>query len=114
MLHLGIGSMVTPDVRIPVEGTASDDYQIDRAWFAMTTPDGKVHEFEDVAIANDGTVSGGLDLRDKRGLEDKKKRVEVKVGDRLAVSVMAADRYDLGEEPNVGAGVRMELEVGRR
>ncbi|MCA9175695.1 MAG: hypothetical protein KDB14_14520 [Planctomycetales bacterium] len=111
VLHRGISSMVTPDVLIPVEGKAEDDYLIDRAWFEVATPDGQLREYADVTVDKDGKVAGALDVRSKRGLTDDAKKLELTPGMRIMVTAMAADRYDLSEQKNVGSGVRLDLEV---
>ena len=142
VVHRGISTMVTADVLIPIQGTAKDDYLVDRAWFELVTPDGRIHNFNDIRVsANDGTLTGGLDLRSKRGVAadegdaadggdggnggddptaetgeadaavDDKDKIELKPGDRITVTAMAADRFNLGNEQNVGVGVRMDLEV---
>lgn len=111
VMHRGISSMVTPDVQIPISGTVEDDYGVDRVWFELMTPDGRVREFEDIQVDREGKLEGGLDLRAKRGLEDEKKAVELKPGMKITVTAMAADRFDLGDASNVGVGVRMDLEV---
>ena len=111
VMHRGISSMVTPDAIIPITGTVKDDYGVSRLWFELMTPDGRVREFEDVQADKDGILSGGLDLRSKRALEDEKVAVDLKPGTKITVTAMAADRFDLGDAANVGVGVRMDLEV---
>jgi hypothetical protein len=100
----GISSAVTPQARLPVEGKVRDDYGIDEIWFEyavdddppgkrrVASPRGSVTEVE----LNHTLEAGELDLAP---------------GEKLLVTMRAADRYDLGERPNQGASDRWVLDV---
>ena len=100
----GISSAVTPQARLPVEGKVTDDYGIDEIWFeyavdddppgkkSVASPRGSVTEVE----LNHTLEAGELDLAP---------------GEKLLVTMRAADRYDLGERPNRGASDRWVLDV---
>ena len=100
----GISSAVTPQARLPVEGKVTDDYGIDEIWFeyavdddppgkkSVASPRGSVTEVE----LNHTLEAGELDLSP---------------GEKLLVTMRAADRYDLGERPNQGASDRWMLDV---
>ena len=100
----GISSAVTPQARLPVEGKVTDDYGIDEIWFeyavdddppgkkSVASPRGSVTEVE----LNHTLEAGKLDLEP---------------GEKLLVTIRAADRYDLGERPNQGAADRWVLDV---
>ena len=101
----GIGTAVTPEVRIPVAGTVSDDFGVDKVWFeyaledfppkthALSIPAGYPTEFE----LNDAV----LDLGDKG----------FRPGQKLLVNLKAVDRYNLTPAENVGSSERWLLDV---
>jgi hypothetical protein len=103
----GIGTAVTPQARVGVAGRVIDDYGIGKVWFehavdqdkseitAINTPDGHPAEFK-------------LDPRDA-ALEVRD--LKLKPGQKLFLSVKAADLCSLGKSPNIGAGERWLLDV---
>ncbi|MGM0488680.1 MAG: hypothetical protein ACQESR_18225 [Planctomycetota bacterium] len=103
----GIGTAVTPDVVIPAQGEISDDYEVDKSWFEWAVNDGspRKHLFP---LNERGTVDARLDLRAQRGTEN---GIELKPEDKLSVTVMAADKCNLTDTPNIGSGDRYRLDV---
>jgi hypothetical protein len=104
----GIGAAVTADARLPVLGTISDDYGVDRAWFELEMEGAERRQFP-CQIAAGQKVDDALDLRVERSAEPNPLRLQE--GGKLVVTVMAADKYNLGGGPNVGQGDRHELDV---
>lgn len=113
----GIGTAVTPDVILPISGTITDDYAVDRTWFdfevqqAGATPE-SAHSFREkyeFQIEDDGRAEAALDFRLLRAREHEP--IELRPNDKLAVAIQAADRYDLEGNPNVGSGDRYQLDV---
>ena len=100
----GISSAITPQAKLPVEGKLTDDYGIDEIWFeyavdenppgkkSLVSPQGSVTEVE----LNHTFEAGELGLTP---------------GEKLLVTMRAADRYDLGERPNQGSSDRWVLDV---
>ena len=103
----GISSAVTPDVAIPARGRIRDDYGLARSWFEAAVNDGPVHS-EPFAVGPEGRVEAQLDFREQRSREG---GLALKAGDKLNLVVKAADKYNLGAGPNVGAGDHYQLEV---
>jgi hypothetical protein len=104
----GIGTSVTPDVIVPLSGKVSDDYATDRTWFHVQVNDSGDPRQLAFALGKGGSVNEQIDFREQRGLEGGS---ELKPKDKLLLSVMASDRYDLGSEPHVGSGDRYQLDV---
>ena len=100
----GIGTAITSQAQLPAAGRITDDYGVAKTWFeylvddqdaqnhALPTPPGNPTDLK---------LDQALELRD----------LKLRTGQKLLVSVKAADRYDLGDRPNVGASERWLLEV---
>ncbi|MBN1910622.1 MAG: hypothetical protein JW818_12830 [Pirellulales bacterium] len=100
----GIGTAITPQAQLPMVGRVTDDYGVARVWFEhkidqatpgeanLTSPEGNV---------TDIPIETALDVRD----------LKLTPGQKLQVCMKAADRYDLGKEPNVGSSQKWVLEV---
>ena len=108
----GIGSAVTPDVVLPWEGKIVDDYAVKQSWIEIQqTPAGSVipQRFRNLfTIGKQGESQARVDFRLQRNQPD---GPQLKPGDRLVVSAMADDNYDLSSDPHQGAGDSYELEV---
>ena len=103
----GIGTAITPQARVGVAGRVTDDYGIGRVWFehavdqekyeitTIDAPDGHPAE-----IKLDPRVAA-LEVRD----------LKLKPGQKLFLTVKAADLCNLGKGPNIGAGERWLLDV---
>ncbi len=101
----GIGSAVTPQAKIPAVGRITDDYGIGKAWFEHAVGQQKpgehaIGEFSDhptdLKLPETALEAGDLG---------------VKPGQKLLVSVKAADLCDLGQGPNVAGSERWLLDV---
>jgi hypothetical protein len=110
----GIGSSVTPDVQVPFRGKVSDDYAVAKTWF-----DVQVNEAGDprdiaIGLGKGGAVEQEIDFRHERA---EKTGLEIKPGDKLFLSVKAADKFDLPDssgkpgEAHVATGDRYQLDV---
>ena len=104
----GIGPAVTPLARIPIEGQITDDFGIDRSWITLITANGSTHEYA-VVTGLDGLVDAALDLRELG--RDPRDPILIEENSKIVVHVDSADRYDLGESPNIGQSEQYELEV---
>jgi len=104
----GVSTAITPDARIPIEGTISDDYATERAW-AEVFPSGGIEEEQSVTIGPGGEITAAVDLRDMRARDERP--LALQPGDKLTLTIKASDKYNLSLDKNVGAGDRYQLDV---
>ena len=102
----GVGTAVTPDVLIPIQGTVRDDYGVARSWLDVLIGDGESQELP-LVLAKGSSVSAKIDFRARRGDGD----IAIEAGDTLSLIVKSADRCDLQGLPNVGVSDHYQLEV---
>jgi hypothetical protein len=101
----GIGTAVTPQARIPAAGRITDDYGLGRVWFEYAVDQQKpgeraIRQFAD--HPSDFQLAGAaLEIRD----------LALRPGQKLTVSLKAADLCDLGQGPNVSGSERWLLDV---
>ena len=110
---LGIGEAITPDARIPVQGTSEDDYTLAKTWFnlALTksgTRQGETTTFP-IETSLDGTIDAVLDLRDQRSVEESP--FELEIGEEVLLTIRSEDHFNLGDAPNVGVSEEYALRV---
>lgn len=107
----GIGTAVTPNVQIPLDGFIKDDNAVERAWLQIETViPGKEQIEQEFPIGVGGKVDAAYDFQEKRKLDDDPFTLPVGPDYPISVTVKAKDAYDLGPD-NVGVGDRYELEV---
>lgn len=107
----GIGSSITSQARLAVEGHIRDDYDVARRWFELKLEDG-AREFE-LDPANVGeAVNTALDLRAEGG-QDRESPLQLNPQDRITFSVKAQDRFDLDGASHVGSSDQVALTVVR-
>jgi hypothetical protein len=101
----GIGTAITPLARVAVTGRITDDYGVGRVWFERTIDQQKprTHPIADLRQppAVFSLSDEGLDVRD----------LGLKAGQKLSVSVKAADRCELGSGPNVAGSEAWQFDV---
>lgn len=104
----GIGPAITRQARLPVAGHVTDDYGIDRIWFECVIDQSASKSRQIAAPAEAPTefplAPAALEAED----------LELAAGQKLLLCVKAADRYNLGqdpERPNVGTSERWLLDV---
>jgi hypothetical protein len=117
----GIGTAITPDATMPVVGKITDDYGLDRAWFeyrvdggtSATRPLGIPGVSQTGSIAQLNMLPESPAQFDMRASNDStgKRVLELKPGQRLTLSVKAADRFDLNDEPHAGSSQQFVLDV---
>jgi hypothetical protein len=101
----GIGAAITPQARVAMAGQISDDYGVGRVWFERAV-DQRPPERQQIAELPDAPTlfrlnDVGLDVRE----------LGLKPGQKLTVSVQAADLCDLGRGPNQAGSERWLLDV---
>ncbi len=100
----GIGPAIVPKARLPIVGQADDDYGVGRAWFECVVGQGKPLD-RPIELAPADPTSFKLQTQlDTESLT-------LKPGQRLSLSVKAADRCVLRPQPNVGTSERWLLDV---
>ncbi|WP_164102811.1 polyketide synthase [Candidatus Laterigemmans baculatus] len=93
----GIGSAVTPEVRLPIEGTATDDYAVEQVRIHVARASEEVEPqptTRAVTTDREGRFETTMDLRDLAA-EGQFPRLEP--GGKLNVYGEATDAYDLGD-----------------
>lgn len=109
----GIGMAITPQANIPLVGKVGDEYGLRKVWFEYLV-DKHPPERRDIASLQNGSRKfsdfGSFDLA-QTDPGTKERLVGLSPGQKLAITVQASDRYDLGEEPHVGSSQRFLLDV---
>jgi hypothetical protein len=109
----GIGTAITPDAVLPVKGKITDDYGLDRAWYEFQVDSGAAGTRPLAQLPAGESELTNLGEFDTRAVDEStgKRALELRPGQRLAVSLRAADRFDLSEEPRAGSSQRFVLDV---
>ncbi|MCC9604449.1 hypothetical protein LOC68_27985 [Blastopirellula sp. JC732] len=100
----GIGTAITPEARIPLNGTVTDDYETKDVWLDVQPGDGDVTPFA-IKPSNKGELSYVLDLKETEGAP------KLEAGAQLSLLLKATDLHDLTGGPNIGASTRYPLDV---
>ncbi|MFM2097371.1 MAG: hypothetical protein RIS70_4495 [Planctomycetota bacterium] len=103
----GIGTAVTPDVSLPMQGKITDDYGVARAWIDLQVND-REPLVSPVSVGSGGAVESVFDFRRFRQSEG---GFELKPTDKLSLRLDAEDRFSLGAGPNRGSGDQYQLNV---
>ena len=104
----GIGDAVTPVARLPAVGQVTDDHAVAKTWLELEVVGTGERQYP-LSLAAGGKLDDVLDLRDERDREQNP--LALKPGDKLVVSVKAADKFALEGGPNVGSSDRYQLDV---
>jgi hypothetical protein len=109
----GIATAITPDAILPVVGKVTDDYGLDRAWFEYQVDDGTPAARPLMQQPGGEPLLETLDQFDLRATDESTgaRAVELKPGQRFAISLKAADRFNLVEGPHAGSSQQFVLEV---
>jgi hypothetical protein len=109
----GIGTAITPDAVLPLVGKISDDYGLEKIWFAYQVDDGASRErpFERQPTGRQELTE--LDRFDMRGPDTPsgERALRLKPGQTLHLSVRATDRFDLTDAPRAGSSQQFALDV---
>ncbi len=104
---LAISNAVTADARIPIAGTATDDFGIESAWVQVKTVDDDRRL--DATIASDGAIEIAVDLRELA--RDGEQPLKPAEGSSLQISVGARDYCDLDGSGQTSHSDPYELQV---
>ena len=108
-LHLrAIGSSITPQARLPIEGEITDDYGVAKNWFEY-----KLDQAEPVQVPLRTNPRGRATIKYDRAADEALdfKEKPLKVGQQMSLAIMAQDNCDLKRGPNVAASERYQLTV---
>ena len=103
----GVGSAVTPDVIIPIQGKITDDYLVDSSWVEVAVDDAQPRT-SSIERGAGGKISTAIDFRQQRGTEG---GLTLEPGTKLNLVVKAQDRYDLDGGRNVGTSDNFQRDV---
>ncbi len=106
----GIGTAITAQARLPIEGTINDDYEVNRSWFGIKIGD-ESREFE-FPLPVDGPIETALDLREE-STAAREKPIVLKPQDRVIFTVKASDKFDLEGGTHTGSSDPTVLTVVR-
>jgi hypothetical protein len=109
----GIGTAITPEAVLPVKGKITDDYGLDRAWYEFQVDSGAAGIRPLAQLPAGESEVSNLGEFDTRAIDEStgKRALELRPGQRLALSLRAADRFDLSDEPRAGSSQRFVLDV---
>jgi hypothetical protein len=113
----GIGAAITPEALVRMEGELTDDYELARGWFHLIRGDKDETERElpqfppgqqKISLSDAGVaLPVSLDFREVRLADGR----SIAPGDKLILSIRAADRRTIAGGPNVAEGDRYHLDV---
>ena len=104
----GIGSAITPNARIPVEGTITDDYGVAKVWveYVVDKGSGKLKPAR-LPLVPLSTHPTELKLTDAASDVEK---WEVKPGQKVVMTVKAEDLCTF-PKPNIGSGEEKQFDI---
>jgi hypothetical protein len=108
----GIGSAVTPQAVIPMIGTVADDHGVASTWIQAECDkrEPQRRDLAEVSATRENEELGRFDLAELDP-ETEERRLLLKPGEKITLSVKAQDAYDLEKEPHVGSSQRFLLDV---
>ena len=105
----GIGTAITPDAIVPIQGTVSDDYQVANTWIDLQTP-GTTESKTEIETAS-GKINTAIDFRRLRQSGQNEFPLTANGNQQVSIKVSSRDKFDLTAEPNIGSGDRYVLDV---
>jgi hypothetical protein len=108
-VHLrAIGTSITPQARLPIEGEVTDDYGISKLWFEYKLDQEEPMQVPLRALPHDRT-SLKFDRAADEALDFKEE--PLKVGQQMSLSIMAQDNCTLKKGGNVAPSERYQITV---
>lgn len=106
----GIGSSITPDATIPLQGNIKDDYDIAKSWIELRTPvTDPIEQFFE--LKSQRSLDVAVDFRDRQRDPDNGFRLPTEPGSQVQLVVRSQDHCDLKNQPNIGSGDVYDLDV---
>jgi uncharacterized membrane protein len=103
----GIGTAITPNARLPIEGTVKDDYAVAESWFEYRLEENEPAKLPFV-LADETVENVALDFRD---LRSDSPPVELVPGQKISIQVKVSDKMDLSGGPNIGKNDLVTLDI---
>lgn len=100
----GVGTSVTPAARIPLVGAIRDDYGLARTWIAFSVDQQSPVEQDFFTPPRERAEVSVEEILDIGALE-------LRPGQKLTVTVNAADTFALADAPNIGTSERFEFDL---
>jgi len=109
----GISSAITPDAILPFTGKITDDYGLNRAWFEYQVDSGQPISKPLAGEPRGAAKLEKFDSFDTRAVDaaSGKRLLELLPKQRLAISLKAADRYNLAQAAREGSSQLFTLDV---
>ncbi|MBA2114839.1 hypothetical protein [Bremerella alba] len=107
MRPVGIGSAITQNAQIRLEGRIQDDFGVDRSWVEIQVIGGAKMELP-ITTDADGAFTTTIDLKNQQTPDG---ILRVIPDDKLTIAVFAQDKCDLDGEGNIGTADRLQLDV---
>ena len=106
----GIGTAITPDVRIPFSGKVTDEYGVKQTWVEFQLPDADPRRayFD---LPKDGTLSAAVDFKELARSDSDPVKLQPREKNRLSILIKANDNFNLNGPANEGAGDRFVLDI---
>ena len=107
---VGIGSAITPQAIVPVNGSVSDDYGLGQTWI-------EVHDkqrpplTQQVEVLSTGQMNVAVDFRDQAQSTENPWPLPTAPGSQISLVVKALDNFNLRPEPNQSAGDIYQLDI---
>jgi hypothetical protein len=108
-VHLrAIGTSITPQARLPIEGEITDDYGVSKLWFEY-----KLDQADPVRVPFRANPRGHASLKFDRAADESLdfKEQPLKIGQQMVLTMMAQDNCTLKQGPNVAASERYQLAI---
>ena len=106
----GIGTAITPNVRIPFSGKVTDEYGVKQAWVEFQLPDADPRNVN-FDLPKDGSVNTAVDFEELARNATDPVKLQPGEKNRLSILIKAKDNYNLNGPANEGAGDRYVLDI---
>ena len=108
----GIGTAITPNAKVPFQGTIDDDYGISKSWIEIEIAETETIQ-EPVTVTSDGELECTIDFKQRK--QTVGPQYELPVGaegeNKVALVIKSQDKFDLNNSTNVGVGDRYVLDI---
>ncbi|MEZ6093267.1 MAG: hypothetical protein R3C03_03370 [Pirellulaceae bacterium] len=107
----GIGTAITPNAVLPINGVVEDDYGVEQTWLHLGTSQPESTPIDVALELKQGAkLDSSIDLQSLRDSNSDWKLTEDS-GEYLSLAVHATDHYALDESPHIAIGELIRLEL---